>query len=190
MTKQIKVRWILLPLSFLSIVVYLTACPGAAPTTKQPTTTKYDTGGYNPPTPDAKVVTPDAGLKSEAKVTQIDSGTGGPCPCSGNQECVQNVCYVKCTRSGICSATSTCPVNQGCVELKATPGSFICVNGQQAGATCDGANPCGNGYICASTDQGLTFRCLATCPTVDAACGTGGKCIQSNKAGCNFCNAL
>lgn len=129
-------------------------------------------------------------VETRLKEAGITDAGNGCAACTTNQECIQNACYQKCTRSGICNATQDCPPNQACMQYAPT-NSWVCRTAAQPGQTCGNDKGCTNGYVCASTN-GVTYLCLPVCPTVGAACGTNntGTCLATSLTTCHFCNAI
>jgi hypothetical protein len=145
--------------------------------------------GANSSLDSIKQYSPEAGLASGP----LDKGSpppGGPCPCPSTQECVEKICYLKCTRSGACNAITTCPLDQACLELNNKPGTRVCDKAVAVGAACGGPSGCPNGFVCGESSSNK-YICVPPCPVIDAACGATGAgiCLEGASANCNFCSA-
>ena len=86
----------------------------------------------------------------------IDSGVGGPCPCSGGLVCIYNACRVKCTRDS-CRQSSACAASESCTQQGTNLG---CLPALSAYAPCQ-TQPfgCPQGQYCARNISAHTSAC-------------------------------
>lgn len=126
---------------------------------------------------------PDVG----APKTDVGVGVGGPCPCVGGAQCIENVCRGTCAApTDACGVDSVCPAAHGCV--KSASNVYVCIPASPAGTPCPaGANPpvrCATKHVCGSVN-GSAFQCLPTC-AVNADCHNG-FCAPTSTA-CKICS--